>query len=143
MRSLSRLGFVTLMAALVTVLATGGSVIAHPTDLDVDPTGDLNSPSRTTAAVAGTIVCTAGEDATIKVKIFQSVGRLLNIGLGTVAVVCNGAIQTWGPFSVAAIPGLKFQPGPSTVLVEATTAVGGVPDAGGTMQIGARLNLTP
>ena len=141
MRALMKLGLFMPIIVLVAVLATGGRVVAHPTALAIDATADLNSPSRTTAAVTGTIVCGSLEDATITVKIFQSVGRLLNIGLGTVAVDCTGVSQVWAA-SVVAIPGLKFQPGPATVVVEAATSVATVPDSG-SMLIGAKLNLTP
>jgi hypothetical protein len=50
------------------------------------------------------------------VYIFQSVGRLINIGIGTAAFTCSGGSDV-STVDVSAIPGLKFQPGPATLLV--------------------------
>jgi len=102
---------------LALVLFTAGVAGATTT---VDPNGDLNGP-RTIATVSITTVCTSGQSAALTVYIFQSVGRLINIGVGTVAAfTCSGDSDV-STVDVSAIPGLKFQPGPATLLVHTET----------------------
>ncbi len=52
--------------------------------------------------------------------IFQSVGRLINIGIGSGTLICTNA-PTEQSIVVNAIPGLAFQPGPATLIVKLTT----------------------
>ena len=52
----------------------------------------------------------------LSVYIFQSVGRLINIGTSNTSVICDGATLTQD-VTVNAIPGLTFQPGPATLLI--------------------------
>jgi hypothetical protein len=131
----TQLRFFTRMIAiaLMTVLLSGEVVSAVTNDLTVDPTADLAS-NRTEATVTGAIECTKGTTdgtASITVYIFQSVGRLLNIGIESLATPLNctdgGVADPW-QVTVNAISGLRFQPGPATVIVKVQTAVDGVPD---------------
>jgi len=92
--------------------------------------GDLSS-ARDSAIVKVPVDCDAiqpgstdTKSASVSVKIFQSVGRLLNIGTGSVTStvqqpICTGS-QTEIDVTVTAIPGLKFQPGPATILIKLT-----------------------
>jgi hypothetical protein len=103
--------------ALAVVLFSAGAVAA---DTTVDPNGDLNGP-RTVATVSITTQCTSGDTAALTVYIFQSVGRLINIGIGNAAPTCTTGVDVVSSVDVAAIPGLKFQPGPATLLVHTET----------------------
>ena len=86
----------------------------------------------------------------VSVKIFQSVGRLLNIGTGSGTPTCTGQLEDV-TITVNAIPGLKFQPGPSTILIkltETTTTPPVPPLTTPTVTItetesGARIDLRP
>jgi hypothetical protein len=95
---------------------------ADTNSLQIDGNGNL-SHSRNSATLTGTIACDAGESGTLTVHIYQSVGRLINIGTGNVAsVTCNGNSGVWSA-TVNAIPGLQFQPGPATVVVRSVTSM--------------------
>jgi hypothetical protein len=105
-----------LALVFATVLTTAAIAGAATT---VDPIGDLDGP-RTKATVSITTDCTDGQSSTMTVYIFQSVGRLINIGIGTVTFTCLGGNNV-STVDVFAIPGLKFQPGPATLLVHTET----------------------
>ena len=87
------------------------------------------------------------------IYIFQSHGRLINIGIGSAeALECSA---TTGAVQVEAIEGLTFQPGPATMIVKlttyqtttVTTVVNGVSTptttetAIGTSESGSKVNL--
>jgi hypothetical protein len=57
--------------------------------------------------------------AEYSIYIFQSVGRLINIGIGNGDVSCTALTPTG--IEVDAIEGLTFQPGPATMIVKFTT----------------------
>jgi hypothetical protein len=136
------------MIALLALLLTVGVASAVTNDLTIDSTADLSS-NRAEVTLTGTIECTKGVTdgtANITVHIYQSVGRLLNIGigsLGTTPVNCSGAGSSdpW-QVTVSAIPGLKFQPGPATAVITVDTSVDSVPDTTSTEQ-GAKIKLQP
>ena len=87
-------------------------------------TGDL-SQDRASAQLTLSVLCDAAVNAgdnktgTLTVHIFQPSGRLLTIGIGTAPVTCDGA-QADVLVDVNAIPGLKFKPGPATVILKLT-----------------------
>lgn len=116
MHVMNRLRGLRLAMALAAVLFTAETVTAATT-VTVDPDGDLNGP-RTIATVSITTQCTLGvsDTAAMTVYIFQSVGRLINIGVANTVPTCDGTDHVL-LVDVAAIPGLKFQPGPATLLV--------------------------
>jgi len=129
--------------ALLVILLTGGVASAVTNDLTVEAT-DLEQ-NRTAAKVTGRIECTTGTTtgtANMTVYIFQSVGRLLNIGIGTIdsPVNCSGAgaSDSW-EVTVNAIEGLRFQPGPATVLIRVETTVDGTVEAPSEKGFKARL----
>ncbi len=117
--------------ALAAFLLVGGAAFADTSSVGIDATGALNQ-ARTTATLTGNVVCTVApgalsESATLTVHIYQSVGRLINIGIGDAigpnkdgSITCDGTAQTWSAV-VNAIPGLTFQPGPATVVVRSVT----------------------
>jgi len=108
--------------ALAAFMMVGGAAFADTSSVGIDPTGVL-SANRASATLTGTAVCTAGDTATLTVHIYQSVGRLINIGIGDVSpFTCSGNSGTWSAV-VNAIPGLTFQPGPATVVVRSVTTV--------------------
>jgi hypothetical protein len=118
MHVMNRLRGFRLAMALAAVLFTAGAAVAADPTVTVDPNGDLNGP-RTIATVSITTQCTlaTGQSAAMTVYIFQSVGRLINIGIvNNLVPTCDGTDQV-SLVDVSAIPGLKFQPGPATVLV--------------------------
>jgi len=120
--------------------------------------GDLNS-TRTQVTVVvpyncptpppDTIEITTTKTANVSVNIFQSVGRLLNIGTSLVVdkLPCSGTGNV--EVTVDAIEGLTFQPGPSTLLVtqtETTTimdAVGSTESTSPPVSKGFRVDLRP
>lgn len=107
--------------ALAAVLAMSGTAAAKkPSNSGLS--GDLSS-DRTSATITVTQQCdpvTQGASGALSVYIFQSVGRLINIGIGSGTVLCNNS-TTAQDVVVNAIPGLTFQPGPATLLVRFTT----------------------
>jgi hypothetical protein len=124
--------------ALVAALVSSGPVLAaKPGKGGGGPglNGDLNQ-SRTSVAVMIPVECaapvvngttTTTTTATLSVKIFQSVGRLINIGTGSGVPTCNGQTMDVA-VTVNAVTGLTFQPGPATMLITLTeTATSSTP----------------
>ncbi len=105
------------------ILAMSGTALAKkPAGSGGGVPADL-SDDRTSAAVTVSAQCdpvTQGASGTLSVHIFQSVGRLINIGIGSGTLVCTNA-PTAQSIGVNAIPGLAFQPGPATLIVKLTT----------------------
>lgn len=146
MHVMNRLRMFRLAMALAAVLFTVGAAVAADPTVTVDPNGDLNGP-RTGATVSITTQCTlvSGDTATMTVYIFQSVGRLINIGIANAVPTCDGTAQD---LLVSAIPGLKFQPGPATLLASiaiTTTDSTTTPPTTTvtTFSTGAKVNLHP
>lgn len=111
---------------LAVVLALTGSASAKKASSGPGVAGDL-SDDRTSVIVSVTSpACVTDPLATqpavgaLSVYIFQSVGRLINIGTSNTSVTCNGATSVQD-VTVNAIPGLSFQPGPATLLIRFTT----------------------
>ena len=108
---------------LTAVLSMSGTALAKkPAGAGPGVPADL-SDDRTSATVTVSAQCdplTQGPSGTLSVHIFQSVGRLINIGIGTGTVICNNT-ATPQSIVVNAIPGLGFQPGPATLIVKLTT----------------------
>ena len=138
---------------IVGALALAGALLTNGPVSAAQPTpaleGDL-SANRMSAEVMVPVDC--GEPgqtttASLSVKIFQSVGRLLNIGTGSAVPNCTGqAVDV--PITVYAIPGLKFQPGPATILItltETTTSSATPPVITPLppVETGARIDLRP
>ena len=115
MHVMNRLRGFRLAMALAAVLFTAGAAVAAEPTVTVDPNGNLNGP-RDIATVSITTQCTleSGQSAAMTVYIFQSVGRLINVGIVNLVPTCDGIGQD---VAVSAIQGLKFQPGPATLLV--------------------------
>ena len=154
---------------IVGALALAGALVTSGTVSAAKPAqgggggliGDL-SPARDSAIVKIPVDCDRAEanqtkTASLSVKIFQPSGRLLNIGTGSVAStdlqpICTGS-QTEIDVTVNAIPGLKFQPGPATILIKlteitttTTTTPTVAPATGPTVdetESGARIDLRP
>jgi len=114
MHVMNRLRGFKAAVVLAAVLFTNGAAVAADPTVTVDPNGNLNGP-RDIATVSITTQCTlaTGQSAAMTVYIFQSVGRLINIGVANLVPTCG----TGQDVDVSAIPGLKFQPGPATLLV--------------------------
>jgi hypothetical protein len=145
-------------AAVAMTGAVGQSDAA--TELGIAGTGDL-APNRASAVIPISVQCdgaaSEGESktASLTVYLFQSVGRLINIGVSRVSETAvpectgdSGIVDV----EVFAIPGLKFQPGPATVLIkltEQTTTPGATPEAPPnvtgttTTESGDKVNLRP
>lgn len=142
MHVMNRLRGFKAVVVLAATLFTAGVASAATT---VDPKGDLNGP-RTIATVSITTQCTAGDTAAMTVYIFQSVGRLINIGIGNTVPTCDGADHDL-LVDVSAIPGLKFQPGPATLLVRIAITTPDPVDPTITVttfsDTGAKVNLHP
>jgi hypothetical protein len=123
--------------ALTAALLSSGPVLAKSGKGNGGPglNGVLNQ-SRTSVTVLIPVECaapvvngttTTTTTATLSVKIFQSVGRLINIGTGSGTPTCDG-LTTDVPVTVNAVSGLTFQPGPSTILITLTeTATSSTP----------------
>ena len=119
--------------ALAAAMASSGPVLAaKPGNGGGGPglNGDLNQ-ARTAVTVLIPVECaapvvngttTTTTTATLSVKIFQSVGRLINIGTGSGVPTCNGQ-TTDVAVTVNAVTGLTFQPGPATMLITLTETV--------------------
>jgi len=136
MRITKRVLIFRLVIAFVALLLVGGPAFANITELQLG-TVDLTS-NRTEVDLEGTVVCDATTDTgTGTATIYQVHGRLLNIGLGTISFDCSAG--TWSA-TVLAIPGLKFQPGPATLVVDATTTDVTGP-IGTPVNFGAKVNL--
>ena len=148
------------IASAVAMTAGAGQSLAA-TELSIAGTGDL-APGRASALIPISVQCDGttneGESktASLTVYLFQSVGRLINIGVSRASDTAappqcdgNSAIMD---VEVFAIPGLKFQPGPATVLIkltEQTSIPGPTPEASPTVtgttttESGAKVNLRP
>jgi hypothetical protein len=129
--------------ALAAVLALTGTAWAKSSPPGVS--GDL-STDRTSATVTVTAQCdstTQGISGALSVYILQSVGRLINIGIGNGTVTCNvGATPTTQDVTVNAIPGLAFQPGPATMVIRITT-IDPLTLQPTVSETGSRVNLHP
>jgi hypothetical protein len=131
------------------LLITSAAVPVAAATLGVSGTGDL-SPNRTSAELTITVQCDAAtpgdtKEANLRVHLFQSVGRLINIGIGTEPVNCTGP-QANVIVDVNAIPGLKFQPGPATVVLKLTEQTKDSTEAiieETTTENGSKVNLRP
>jgi hypothetical protein len=120
----------TLKRALVlaAVLTLTGTAWAKPKSAPPGVSGDLSS-DRTIATVTisdqqcSPVASDPTASETLSVYIFQSVGRLINIGIGNGtdadAVPCDGTPYD-RTIDVYAIQGLSFQPGPATMLIRVT-----------------------
>jgi hypothetical protein len=143
MKTIRRLTGFKGAAVLVAILVMNGAALAKKPANNGVPAP--LSADRTSAAV--TVITPACDPATtmnaagkVSVHIYQSVGRLINIGIGSGSVVCNN-LETSQEITVNAIPGLAFQPGPATLVVRFTTT-----DLLGTdtvQESGSRIDLRP
>jgi hypothetical protein len=139
--------------AFAAILAMSGSAIAKKNNNGGGIPADL-SDDRTTVTLSVTPQCqqssTVGAtvSADYSVYIFQSVGRLINIGIASgEGLPCNSTTPI--DIIVEAVDGLTFQPGPATMIlkfttIESTTPVGGTPtetQVGIPIESGARINL--
>jgi hypothetical protein len=136
-----------LALAAVLVLAGAGTASAKKPSAGPGATGDL-SADRTSTTVSVSQQCAPSSDplapptsGTVSVYILQSVGRLINIGIGNGSVPCDGATLTQD-ITVNAIPGLAFQPGPATMLIRFTT-VDPVTLQPTVSETGSRIDLRP
>jgi hypothetical protein len=154
--------------ALAGALVSSGPVLAAKPAKGGGPglIGDL-SDLRDSAEILVTVDCLAStttgqiNTATVSVYIFQSVGRLLNIGTGTYPppppppllpvepLTCGDGTES-AIVTVKAIPGLNFQPGPATILIKLTEQIidvaTGLPPLGAVPNVtetGARVDLRP
>lgn len=125
------------IVALLAILLSAGMASADTSALSLDEDADL-LPSRAEVTVIVNVTCTANDNATLTVHVFQSLGRLINIGIGTHAFTCAGNPESFA-ISVLAVPGLKFQPGPATAVVRSATGAG--PSIDHTYDAGAKIKL--
>jgi hypothetical protein len=130
-------------AALLAVLAMNGAASAKKPANNGVPAP--LSPDRTSAAVTViTPACdpanTMGATGKVSVHIYQSVGRLINIGIGSASVTCTN-LETSQEITVNAIPGLGFQPGPATLVVRFSTS--DLVGAETVQESGSRIDLRP
>jgi len=132
------------------LLMAMGAVPAAAAQGDVSTNGDL-SPNRSSAQLTVAVQCDAPvnvgdtKSGTLTVHIFQPSGRLLNIGIGTAPITCDGN-QADVVVDVDAIPGLKFKPGPATVLLkltEQTQDSNQLVTEDTTTESGGKINLRP
>lgn len=133
---------------LTAVLVLTGTASAKKAANAPGVSGDL-SDDRTSATVSVSQQCAPPSDplapatsGTVSVYILQSVGRLINIGIGNGSVPCDGVTVTQD-ITVNAIPGLTFQPGPATMLIRFTTIDPADPTKTIVSESGARINLHP
>lgn len=126
------------------VLAMSGTALAKkPAGVGGGVPADL-SDDRTSATVTVSAQCdpvTQGASGALSVHIFQSVGRLINIGIGSSTLICNNT-STAQSIVVNAIPGLAFQPGPATLIVKLTT-VDPLTMVSTVSETGSRVDLHP
>lgn len=132
------------------LLVTSAAVPVGAATFSVTGTGDL-AQNRTSAQLTVSMQCdaptTVGDTktGTLTLHLFQSVGRLINIGIGSVPATCDGN-QANLVVDVDAIPGLKFQPGPATVvlkLTEQTTDSTAAVTESITTESGGKITLRP
>ena len=130
--------------ALAAILAMNGDALAKKPDAGGVPA--QLSADRTSVDVTINLQCnpatTLNAQGSLSVYIFQSVGRLINIGTFNTNVSCGTGAVTAQAVTVEAIDGLSFQPGPATLIYRFTTQ-----DSGSLIntvqESGARLNLHP
>jgi hypothetical protein len=127
--------------ALAAILAMNGTALAKKPDAGGVP-AEL-SGDRTTVNLTINLQCnpatTLNAQGSLSVYIFQSVGRLINIGTFNTNVPCTGS-ATAQTVTVEAIDGLSFQPGPATLIYRFTTQ-DSVSLITTVQESGARLNL--
>ena len=137
--------------ALAAILAMSGSAFGKKNNNGGGSQADL-SDDRTTVTLSVTPQCqtstTIGAtlSADYSVYIFQSVGRLINIGIATGSGLPCGSTT---PVDVKAVDGLTFQPGPATMILKFTTIETTTPTPGTTtetpvgipIESGARIDL--
>jgi len=131
--------------ALAAVLAMNGAALAKkPVDNGGVPAA--LSADRTSVDVTINLQCnpatTLNSQGSLSVYIFQSVGRLINIGTFNTNVSCGTGAVTAQAVTVEAIDGLSFQPGPATLIYRFTTQ-DSVSLINTVQESGARLNLHP
>lgn len=138
--------------ALAAILAMTGSAIAKKNKGGGGVEAVL-SPERDSVTLSITPQCQqsttigATVSADYSVYIFQSVGRLINIGIATGTLPCGSTTPV--DVTVDAIDGLTFQPGPATMIMKFTTVETTNPTPGTTtenqvgipIESGARINL--
>jgi hypothetical protein len=137
--------------ALAAILAMSGSAVAKKNKGGGGIEAAL-SPERDSVTVSITPQCQTGtpgatSNADYSIYIFQSVGRLINVGIGTGTLPCGNTTPV--DIIVNAIDGLTFQPGPATMIMkfttmETTTPPGGTPteaQVGIPIETGQRINL--
>lgn len=130
-------------AAFVAVLAMNGAALAKkPANNGVPAalSADRTSATVTVIAPACDPAATMNAAGKLSVRIYQSVGRLINIGLGTATVACTN-LETSQEITVNAIPGLGFQPGPATLVVRFSTS--DLLGAETVQESGSRVDLRP
>jgi hypothetical protein len=142
MKGISKLTGFKGAVALAAILAMNGAALAKkpvagvPAQLSAD---------RTSVDLSINLLCdpatTLNAQGSLSVYIFQSVGRLINIGTFNTNVACTG-VETAQAVTVEAIDGLSFQPGPATVIYRFTTQ-DSVSLLNTVQESGARLNLHP
>jgi len=136
--------------AIASLVTASAAMPVLASTVSVTGNGDL-SPDRTSAQLTITLQCDAPvnigdtKTGTLTVHILQPSGRLLNIGIGTAPVTCDGN-QANAIVDVATIPGLKFKPGPATVVLKLTEqtadSTAAVTDSS-TLESGGRISLRP
>jgi hypothetical protein len=119
--------------ALAAAMASSGPVLAAKPGNGGGGPGLLGALSQTRESAFVTIPVTCDnitlatnqtQSAIVSLKIFQSVGRLINIGTGSAESACTSAGQLLNiQVEVKAIEGLNFQPGPATILKTITQIV--------------------
>jgi hypothetical protein len=126
--------------ALAAILAVSGSAMAKKNSNGGGLPADLSDDrTEVTLDVSDLPACPLSTSGTLSVYVFQSVGRLINIGTYSGVIPCSGAPTTVEDIIVRAVPGLTFQPGPATLLIRYTAT-----DAMAQPTItetGARINL--
>jgi len=136
--------------AIASLLMTSAAIPVLAAPGDVIGTGDL-SPNRSSAQLTIAALCDAAvnvgdtKTGTLTVHLFQPSGRLLNIGIGTAPLTCDG-IEANVIVDVNAIPGLKFKPGPATVVLkmsEQTADSNAAITKSSTTESGGRVTLRP
>ncbi|MGH7928197.1 MAG: hypothetical protein ACREQV_10405 [Candidatus Binatia bacterium] len=143
MNAISKLPGIKGAVALAAILAMNGAALAKKPANSGTP-AEL-SPDRTSATVTISVQCdpmtALNATGKLSVHVFQSVGRLINIGIGSGDVECTG-LDTPQTVTVNAIPGLAFQPGPATLLLRFTTT-DSITNLDTVQESGSRINLHP
>lgn len=139
--------------ALAGVLSMTGTAMAKNGNSGVP--GDLSADRTQVTIEAPDLPACGGETtatttANVTAYLFQSVGRLINIGTYSGSVECTGSPTAAHDITIYAIPGLTFQPGPATLVFQYTTTTTttdpSIPTPVTTQQTsysGGRVNLHP